>query len=95
METKIQGVGPNPNQADRSIVDRYTEAVALQIIAYEGYGRANKDSQSSQKAAALMADLEKRPWYQQAPDFWIRRLTRLATESPEFKENCEKFRKGK
>ena len=95
LETKIQGVGPNPNQADRSIVDRYTEAVALQIIAYEGYGRANKDSQSSKKAAALMADLEKRPWYQQAPDFWIRRLTRLATESPEFKENCEKFRKGK
>ena len=95
LEPKIQGIGGNPGQAERSMLDRYTEAAALQIVAYENYGRTNKDSQSSLRAAALMADLEKRPWYPQANEVWVRRLVRLATENPEFQANCDKFRKGK
>jgi len=95
LETRIQAFGVNPGQTDRSLLDRYTEAATLQIIAYEGYGRVNKDSQSALRAAALMADLEKRPWYPHAPENWVRRLAQLAAENPEFQANCDKFRKGK
>jgi hypothetical protein len=95
LETKVQAVGANPGQSDRVYVDRYTEAAALQIIAFEGYGRANKDNQSSLRAATLMVDLEKRPWFSQAPEIWLRRLADLAEQSPDFRANCEKFRRGK
>ena len=95
LETKVNSIGEKPSPAEKTYVDRYTEVAALQIIAFEGYASANKDSQSATRAAMLMVDLEKRPWFAEAPPQWLRRLSELTQSSPEFRENCAKFRKGK
>ena len=80
--------------ADKVIIDRYMEVSTLQIQAFFGYGMANQDAPSLMRAAALLVDLEKRPWFRDSAGIWRRSLKDLQTQNADFLERCEKFRKG-
>ena len=94
MEKKLPVDVTQLAAADKVIIDRYMEVSTLQIQAFFGYGMANQDAPSLMRAAALLVDLEKRPWFRDSAGIWRRSLKDLQTQNADFLERCEKFRKG-